>query len=191
MASVSNEVDGIRRQMAQIRRELHEDVQGVVAGAEAVADWRRYIRLYPWAAVGAAACLGYLIAPRRHRQTPPITVQVTPAAAAAPVQATAREGKAESAVTVKKEKRAGLAGTLFGLLAPMAWKAAQNYAMSFAEQWIAQQAAAGQNPLAFLQGIPGMPGMAPGPAQPPPGYPPGPGQPGAPGARPGPGPRRP
>ena len=54
MASVSNEVDEIRRQMAQIRRELHEDVQGVVAGAEAVADWRRYIRLYPWAAVGAA-----------------------------------------------------------------------------------------------------------------------------------------
>ena len=36
MATATNEIEEIRRQMAQIRRELHEDVQEVVAGAEAV-----------------------------------------------------------------------------------------------------------------------------------------------------------
>lgn len=199
MASVPNEIDDIRRQMAQIRRELHEDVQGVVAGAEAVADWRRYVRLYPWAAAGAAMGIGYLLAPRRRRKS---VAEEVASAMPEQVRAAVREAKqgadapapADSPAVVKKEKRAGLFGAIFGMVAPLAWKAAQNYAMTFAEQWIAQQAAAGQNPLGFLQGIPGMPNIpgmtaAPGPGQAPPGYPPGPGQPGAPGARPGP-PRR-
>ncbi|MEA2631568.1 MAG: hypothetical protein QOE66_1787, partial [Chloroflexota bacterium] len=70
MATATNEIEEIRRQMAQIRRELHEDVQEVVAGAEAVADWRRYIRMYPWAAVGIATATGYLIVPKRRRSVP-------------------------------------------------------------------------------------------------------------------------
>ena len=202
MASVPNEIDDIRRQMAQIRRELHEDVQGVVAGAEAVTDWRRYIRLYPWAAAGLALGVGFLIAPRRRRKSVAAQVaEAMPEHLKAAVQQVRQEVGAPARPVViteakaeKKEKRAGIIGSLLGMLAPIAWKYAQNYAMSYAEQWIAQQAAAGQNPLGFLQGIPGMPNIpgmpgAPAAGQAPPGYPPGPGQPGAPGARPGP-PRR-
>ncbi len=83
MASTLSEVDEIRRHMAQIRHELHEDVQGVVKGAEATADWRRYIRNYPWAAVGIAFGVGFLIVPRRQRP-------VTPAIQYAPPEAGGR-----------------------------------------------------------------------------------------------------
>ena len=63
----TTDVDDIRRQMAQIRRELHEDMQGVVAGAEAAFDWQYYVRLYPWAFLAGAAVVGYLVVPKRHK----------------------------------------------------------------------------------------------------------------------------
>jgi len=159
VATATNDIDEIRRRMAQIRRELHEDVQEVVAGAEAVADWRRYVRLYPWATVGAAFAVGFLLAPRRRAKHVPTQVVVVPE----PVKAAAREARdnvREIQTPAKKEKKAGFLGMVLGLVGPLALKAAQNYAMSYAEQWIAQQAAAGQNPLALLQGIPGMPDIS-------------------------------
>ena len=45
----------IRHSMAFIRRELNEDMQQVVRSARTLADWRYYIRNYPWACVGVAA----------------------------------------------------------------------------------------------------------------------------------------
>ena len=66
-ATATNESDEIRRKMAQIRRDLHEDVREVVAGAEAATNWRRYVRAYPWASVGIAAAVGFLAVPRVSR----------------------------------------------------------------------------------------------------------------------------
>ena len=77
MATAPQEIDDVRRRMAQIRRELHEDVKGVVEGAEAATDWRRYVRNYPWATTGLALAIGYLVIPRRHK---PTTIQISHAA---------------------------------------------------------------------------------------------------------------
>jgi hypothetical protein len=131
LATVTDDIDEIRRRMAQIRRELHEDVQEVVAGAEAVADWRRYIRMYPWAAVGTAAAVGYLIVPKRRRSVP------RDVARKADVEAAIESVREPAPAEVKRRK--SLIGAALGMLVPLALRAAQNYAMSYLEQWIAQQ----------------------------------------------------
>jgi hypothetical protein len=129
------EVDEIRRKMAQIRRDLHADVQNVVQGAEAATDWRRFVRGYPWASLGAAFVVGYMVVPRRHRGHV-TTIQVAPAETP---RAVAIEGS--SAAEPEKPKGKGLLGTVFGLVAPVALRAVQGYALQYAEQWMAQRLA--------------------------------------------------
>jgi len=155
VATASNDIDAIRRQMAQIRRELHEDVQEVVAGAEAVTDWRRYVRSYPWPAVGVAFAVGYLVVPKRRRSVPR---DIARQADVAGVREELRQARA--IVPEEKKRGKGFIAAGFGLLAPMAWRLAQNYAMGYLEQWIAQQqqqymTATGPPPAA-----PGRPGAA-------------------------------
>ncbi|MBW3541179.1 MAG: hypothetical protein KY476_13000 [Planctomycetes bacterium] len=55
----------IRREMAELRRELNVDAEGIVESARTVTNWRYYVRTYPWASLGVAAALGYLVVPRR------------------------------------------------------------------------------------------------------------------------------
>jgi len=126
-----NDVDEIRRQMALIRLDLHSDVKEVVAGAGEVANWRRYVRSYPWAAVGLAVAAGYLIVPRRRRKVP------ADLARKADVHEILQEVRESDRPEPKPRK--SLIGLAFGLLAPMAWRVAQNYAMSYLDQWIVQQ----------------------------------------------------
>jgi hypothetical protein len=124
--------------MAQIRRELHEDVRGVIVSAEVAADWRNYVRQYPWVAVGAAAAIGYFVVPRRRKivvQAPETTVVTT------------------TATEKKKERRAGLLGTIFGAVAPLALRFGQNYAAHYFEQWLSQQMAM----MSPAMGAPGGP----------------------------------
>jgi hypothetical protein len=133
-ATRSSDVDEIRRQMAQIRRDLHQDVREVVASAEAVTDWHRYIRKYPWAAVGGAALLGYLVVPRRHRRVPPdLATQADVAQVRAAVEQT-RETPKEP-----EPKRKGVVGMALAIIGPVALRAAQGYAVQYLENWIVQQ----------------------------------------------------
>ena len=140
--SQSNDADTIRRQMAQIRRELHEDMQGLVAGAEDASDWRHYVKMYPWIAVGAATAVGYVVVPRRRK----VVVE-------APQFPVATQKTVE-----KKERQAGLLGAAFGLVWPLIVRAGQNYAAQFVENWIAQQGVLGPMP----QGHPTGPQPGPG-----------------------------
>ena len=98
------EIDDIRRKMAQIRRDLHQDVKSVVEGAEAATDWRRFIRNYPWASMGVALAVGYMIVPRRQKAP---TLQVAPAELARAVGI-----EAPKAVELEKKKGNGLAQRL-------------------------------------------------------------------------------
>jgi hypothetical protein len=127
------EIDDIRRKMAQIRRDLHQDVKSVVEGAEAATDWKRFIRHYPWASMGVALAAGYLVVPRRQKAT---TLQVAPAEIARAVAV-----EMPRAPEPEKKNGKGLLGTVFGLVAPVALRAAQGYALQFAEQWLAQKVA--------------------------------------------------
>jgi hypothetical protein len=133
VATATNETDEIRRRMAQIRHQLHEDVREVVAGTEAVTDWRRYVRMYPWATVGVVTAAGYMLVPRRRRSVPRDVARQSDVAEMREELERARVPEQE------KERRASLVGAAFGMLAPMAWRVAQNYAMGYVEQWIAQQ----------------------------------------------------
>lgn len=176
MATEPQEIDDLRRQMAQIRRELHDDVKGVVEGAEAATDWRRYIRSYPWASLGVALAIGYLVVPRRQRDRT-TTINVDPAEIA-------RAVAAETPRVIEKEKPGrGIVGSLFGMVAPVAFRAAQGYALQFFEQWMSQKMAQ------QLQAHPELAAAFGGPGQAPPGqagHPGHPGQAGHPGRPPGP-----
>ncbi|MBW3598050.1 MAG: hypothetical protein KY475_12325 [Planctomycetes bacterium] len=57
--------DQIREQMSQVRRELGLSYGEAVENARDLANWRYYVRNYPWAALGAAAVIGYLVVPNR------------------------------------------------------------------------------------------------------------------------------
>ncbi|MBX6311438.1 MAG: hypothetical protein IRY99_00715 [Isosphaeraceae bacterium] len=157
MASVAPEVDEIRRQMAQIRRELHEDMQGVVAGAEVATDWKYYVRLYPWACLAAAFAVGFLIVPRRRSVSR--AAEAAAEATAARLTEAIEEARPVPGKTVEKEKRkSGLLGALLGMATPILWRVAQNYVTGYAsnllENWLAQQGMMG--PLAA--GGPSEPG---------------------------------
>jgi hypothetical protein len=64
-ASHIEQADQIRRQMSLVRRDLAEDVEGLVLRARQLTDWRHYVRSFPWAAVAAAAAAGYFVVPRK------------------------------------------------------------------------------------------------------------------------------
>ena len=51
--------------MAYIRHELDDDVDEIRESAQTLADWHYYVKNYPWACVGVAAALGYLVVPRK------------------------------------------------------------------------------------------------------------------------------
>jgi hypothetical protein len=148
--------------MAQIRRDLHADVQGVVQGAEAATDWRRYIRDYPWASLGAALVVGYMIVPHKRQ---PATIQLAQAEPS-------RTAVAEAPRPAEEKKGKGLLGMVFGLVAPVALRAAQGYALQFAEQWLAGKVAEQMQQHPDLAAAFG--GQAAGPSSGPQPWPPGP-----------------
>lgn len=65
MSQIDERVEQIQRQMRQIRLHLDDDVGGIVAGAQQMTDWRRYVAAFPWGSVAAAVAVGYLVVPRK------------------------------------------------------------------------------------------------------------------------------
>lgn len=57
--------EAIQAQMRNMRCEVGDDVQGIVENARTLTDWHYYVRTYPWACLGAAAAVGYLVIPTR------------------------------------------------------------------------------------------------------------------------------
>jgi hypothetical protein len=126
-AASSDEIGELQRRMAQIRREMHEDVQGAVRGAQSLTDWRSIVGNHPWAVLGAALGVGYLLVP--HRSSQPKTTAGT--------TANVRPERALVAPAAQMPKdRFRPVGAAFGLLAPVLIRAAQNYALNYVEQWL-------------------------------------------------------
>jgi hypothetical protein len=157
-----NESDEIRRKMAQIRRDLHEDVREVVAGAEGVTDWRRYVRSYPWTMVAVATAAGFFAVPRRSRSLPRDAARQSDVAQ---VRDELRQAR-EAAPTAKEEVRQSLVGAAFAMAAPLAWRFAQNYALAYLEQWIAQRQQQAMAQPGPRPGAPREPGQASAPGRP-------------------------
>jgi hypothetical protein len=116
---VSNAIDDIRQEMAQIRRDLHTDISEVVGSASRVFDWRGIVGRHPWKSLGATFVLGYILVPRRNS-----AAAVTPVYE--PVSGPDRFDAASAA------EQGGLVRSMarwsWRLLGPVAIQAAQTYA---------------------------------------------------------------
>ncbi len=174
--SSSAEISEIQRRMAQVRHELHEEVREAVKGAQSLTDWRSQVKNHPWLALGAATAVGFMLVPRRRHEPAPTIVTVGPHPAVVPAAA--------AAGPEKKKRRWGLIGSAVGMLAPIAVRAVQNYAIQYLEQWIASQPPGGGGAAGLLGA-----GLIPGATTPPFGAGPGHAGAGGPGGRPGPSPR--
>lgn len=75
-ASTTPSPDAIREEMRRVRRELGEDVDGLVDNAQVLSDWRYYVRTYPWLCLGVAAAAGFLIVPSKVRIVHPGTASI-------------------------------------------------------------------------------------------------------------------
>ncbi len=137
MATIRLEADEIRCQMAEIRSELHQDMRGVVNVAATVTDWRSYIRGRPWLAIGVAFTSGFLLVPRRARDS---RLVLQPLAL----------GMEDSQAPVKSENpsRSTLFRSLLGVIGPIAVRAGQSYLMNYVENLLANQQQFGPRPEA-------------------------------------------
>ncbi|MFO0960167.1 MAG: hypothetical protein U0800_22470 [Isosphaeraceae bacterium] len=147
--------DDIRRQMAQIRSQLHQDMTGVVESATSVADWRSYVRERPWLSLGLAFAAGYVVVPRRRHE--PTTIVLPQSDAAVPVSVRAKPNRNSLLMTGLKASA--------GLLWPIALRAAQRYAQGWVEDFLANNMASPLLGQAYRGPSPGEP-TAPPPSQP-------------------------
>lgn len=120
------EVSGVRRRMLEIRTGLSDDVRAIKHHANRLADWRFYVRQYPWAALGAAAAVGYLIVPKRSR-----VVHIDAEALATLAK------RQELVVGTKnaKQQSKGIFATLLSLAAGMLWQVGKNFATAQAKEY--------------------------------------------------------
>jgi len=64
----SGEAERIRRHMQQVRAHMARDIDQIADATRTMADWRTYVRRYPWLFVGSAAVLGFMLVPHRPRK---------------------------------------------------------------------------------------------------------------------------
>lgn len=127
---MSESPDDIRKRMGQVRRNMGDDVAGIVDSAKAftesaksLTDWRRHLRRHPLVCLGAAAALGFLLAPNRSKR----------AARASLDHAEMKELIALlekhnlNATAAPRAASGGLLGTLAGMAAPLVMRAAMDY----------------------------------------------------------------
>jgi hypothetical protein len=130
-AGSSADLSDIQRRMAQIRHEMHEEVQGAVRGAQSLTDWRSMVADHPWGALGIAAAVGYLVVPHRRSRDDGGSAAHLAATVAAVSQAEAARRGAGRPVG-----KSSLVRSAFSLLTPVLIRAAQNYALNQVEQWL-------------------------------------------------------
>lgn len=105
----------IRRSMAYLRDELDEDVGEVENSARTLLDWHYYTTHYPWACVGVAAALGYLVVPKKleiHRPDPKTLEKL------------ARKNHLVVDHKPKAEAKSGLLGSAFSFVSGLVLKTA-------------------------------------------------------------------
>jgi hypothetical protein len=128
--ALASDVTDIQERMAQIRHQMHQEVRGAVKGAVSLTDWRSMVANHPWASLGIAAAVGYLIVPRS-AHPPQAMVSVRPLPEGMELSR-AHAGSVDSG-----RKRFRPLAALGNLLVPVAIRAAQNYVLNHVEEWLA------------------------------------------------------
>lgn len=62
---MTDPAENITERMQHVRKNVGEDVKGIVENARTLTDWRYYVRHHPWLCVGGALALGFLVVPKR------------------------------------------------------------------------------------------------------------------------------
>jgi hypothetical protein len=70
-------VESVRARMQQLRYEIDGNMEDLNASARTMVDWKHYVKTYPWACLGAAVALGFLIVPKRSREIRPDVASLT------------------------------------------------------------------------------------------------------------------
>lgn len=148
-----SDVDDIRRQMAQIRHEMHYNVANVVSDVEDAMDWRSIIRRHPYLSIGAGLAAGFLLVPRRQtraQRVKQVLAELPPQALADVIpRATAPPPPKAPPKSLSRQA----AGWALGMLWPMVGQSVQAYAAMWLEDQIKQH----------LNPHPGSPGGRPSP----------------------------
>lgn len=150
------DVDEIRRQMAQIRHDMHYDVSHVVGDVGEVMDWRAILRRHPYVVVGVGLAAGYFLVPKRRRKPVEWTEREAREARAFLERPTAPPKPAKPPKSLTKRA----VGWAAGMLWPLISQSAQNYAAVWLENQIKQHmhAQAQEGPFQAASRGPGGPG---------------------------------
>lgn len=116
---MSEPADDIIERMQRVRRNVSQDVAGIVETARTLSDWRLHVRQHPWVLLGGAAALGFLLAPRKKK---------IPGDDARELAALLK--KYNVSVATPSTPTKSLAQTLLGMAAPFAMR----HVMGFAQQ---------------------------------------------------------
>jgi len=130
-----SDIDDIRKQMAQIRRDMHLDVSQVVGEVEEAMDWRSVIRNHPYLALGVGLTAGYFVVPRRKKRR-----AERAAAGVRPLVEASMTPQYEAPPPEKPRKSLGrrAIGWGLGLLWPLVSQSAQAYASMWLESQLKQ-----------------------------------------------------
>ena len=127
----SMDISDIQPRMAQIRHDMHQEVQGQ-SRAPSLTDWRSFVTSHPWLSISVASVVGYVFVPTRRSTSPTIVTVANPSP----------EPWASAAVRDQKPVRTlsgwSILGTAFSLLAPIAVRGAQSYVLGHLEQFLSQ-----------------------------------------------------
>lgn len=150
------DVDEIRRQMAQIRHDMHYDVSHVVGDVEEAMDWRAALSRHPYILVGVGLAAGYFLVPRRRRESVQWVDRDSREARSFMERPSASSRPAKPPKSLAKRA----VGWAAGMLWPLVSQSAQNYAAVWLENQIKQHMSAHppEGPLHAASGGPEGPG---------------------------------
>ena len=123
----------VQRSMALVRENLERDSSLLWQHAQTLADWRYYVRQYPWLTLAAASAIGFLLVPKRAQ---PI------AASAEALARVAREQGLVLQPPAKAVESSGLLGGVVNSLAKTLLRTGIVYAGQQAGQILASRMAA-------------------------------------------------
>lgn len=109
----------IRRRMAVIRRDLDENVNGIVENVNEMTQLQYYMRNYPWLLLGGAAALGYWAIPKQYQIHSPDPETL---------EKLAKRNRLVISHKAEPQQRGGVVGGLFSMLSTMALRGAMAYA---------------------------------------------------------------
>lgn len=135
----SEQAELLRQRMHEVRNDLDDDVSGIVKNAKTLADWKHYVKSFPWASMAATAALGFALVPKKLQVIRP-DAETLEKLAKKNLLVVTTEPKAQAKA---EQQQKGLLSTLAAFAGTLALKGAASYLTGRVAQAARQQ---GQHP---------------------------------------------